>query len=93
MPRCDPPDAFRLKLLDRLSSASSTLLDAYALPDSSIALFHRDFAARNILVVHNPDEAGGQSQASWTGTSVKLHRSRSVVFGRVGFGHLTRRRG
>ncbi len=53
----DPPDKFRLKLLDRLSSDSSALLEAYALPDSSIALFHRDFAARNILVMHNKDKA------------------------------------
>jgi len=51
----DPPDTFRLKLLDKFVSASSTLLDAYALPSSSIALFHRDFAARNILVTHNTD--------------------------------------
>jgi len=53
----DPPDTFRIELLDRFSSASSRLLDAYALPHSSIALFHRDFAARNILVVRNTDGA------------------------------------
>ena len=54
-----PPDTFRLKLLDRFSSASSSLLNAYALPHSSnVVLFHRDFTARNILVIHNTERAG-----------------------------------
>jgi len=34
--QCDPPDTFCLKLLGKLSFASSTLLDAYALPHSPL---------------------------------------------------------
>ncbi|KAL5634297.1 hypothetical protein ACGC1H_006191 [Rhizoctonia solani] len=53
---------FKVKLYDRLLHASKSLLRTFALSDR-IALFHRDFAPRNILV----DRTGG---GGWTITGV-----------------------
>ncbi|KAG8693357.1 hypothetical protein FRC08_009174 [Ceratobasidium sp. 394] len=44
-----PAHAFRVELCDELLEASKNLLPTFAL-SGRVALFHRDFAARNILV-------------------------------------------
>ncbi|KAG8745561.1 hypothetical protein FRC10_007739 [Ceratobasidium sp. 414] len=61
--RQGPAHAFRVKLCNELSHASRGLLRTFAL-SNRIALFHRDFAARNILVARAAHGGG------WTITGV-----------------------
>ncbi|KAG9087758.1 hypothetical protein FRC06_002375 [Ceratobasidium sp. 370] len=61
--RQGPAHAFRVELCDELLHASKILLCTFAL-SGRVALFHRDFAARNLLVAPTPHGGG------WTITGV-----------------------